>query len=73
MASIVSVAATVIAPVYLLDAVVDVVPFVVKQMVARVMSVMVTDCAELYVPAAGEKTGVAAWRVYVAEAIALFV
>jgi hypothetical protein len=37
------------------------------------MSVMVTDCAELYVPAAGEKTGVAAWRVYVAEAIALFV
>ena len=40
-----------------------------------VISVILTDCAEAYVPAAGEKTGVAAGvsMVYLAEATALFV
>lgn len=61
MALIVCVAFTAIAVVNLVLAVVGVVPSVVKKMDAPgVLSEMVTDCAELYVPATGENVGVAA-------------
>jgi hypothetical protein len=60
IASNVSLALTLIGPVNTGDAVVGVVPLVVKKIVAPgVASVIVTDCVPVYVPAAGVKVGVA--------------
>jgi len=70
MALIVVVEPTLIGAVNLVEAVVGAEPSVVKKMEApAVASLIVTDCVVVYVPATGEKVGVAAGGVIVYTAV----